>query len=119
MTYAKTDIFDEKLQALASASKAVAHPARWAILLYLAEQKSCISGDITKELPLSRATVSQHLQELKEQGFIRGTVEGKNVCYCLNPAKLAEVIALIQEQSQPLINYLYELEQQSATDSCC
>ena len=84
MTYAKTDIFDEHLQLLAGFTKALSHPARMAILEFLAEQDQCISGDITDEIPLSRTTVSQHLQELKNAGLIKGTVSGTRVYYCID-----------------------------------
>lgn len=84
MTYAKTTIFQENQQELARFAKALSHPARIAIIELLAEKQVCISGDISNELPLSRTTVSQHLQELKELGIIKGEVSGQNVCYCLN-----------------------------------
>jgi len=84
MTYAKKDIFNEHLQLLAGFTKALSHPARMAILEYLASQDQCISGDITGEIPLSRTTVSQHLQELKNAGLIKGTVSGTRVYYCID-----------------------------------
>jgi ArsR family transcriptional regulator, arsenate/arsenite/antimonite-responsive transcriptional repressor len=51
--------------------KALAHPARLAILQYLAEIQTCITGDIADELPLSRTTVNQHLKELRDVGLIK------------------------------------------------
>lgn len=87
MTYAKTEVFSEDLQELATFAKLLSHPARLSILQYLAECKACISGDIAQELPLSRSTVSQHLQELKKGGLIQGEIEGNKICYCLNPQK--------------------------------
>lgn len=83
MTYSKTEHFTEDLQKLASIAKVLSHPARLSILQYLAEAKCCISGDITNEIPLSRTTVSQHLQELKKAGIIQGTVSGVKINYCL------------------------------------
>ncbi len=91
MAYAKTDLFDTKLNAAAVLFKALAHPARLAILKYLAETKVCITGDISDELPLSRTTVNQHLKELKNAGLIQGTVDGVKVNYCLNPDKIREL----------------------------
>jgi DNA-binding transcriptional ArsR family regulator len=90
MTYAKTDLFDEKLQELAELAKVLSHPARLAILNYLAKTRMCISGDISNELPLSRTTVSQHLQELKKAGLIQGTIEGVKISYCLDLTKIKE-----------------------------
>lgn len=84
MTYAKTVDFDVKLQQTAKFAKLLSHPARVAILLYLAEGKGCTSGDIAEELPLSRTTVSQHLQELKNAGLITGEADGLKINYSLN-----------------------------------
>lgn len=79
----KSEKFDNNLQELALLAKAISHPARLAILQYLAETKTCISGDISDFLPLSRTTVSQHLKELKQLGLIHGEIEGLKVNYCL------------------------------------
>lgn len=70
--------------ALADLAKAIAHPARIAILKILAQQKNCICGEIVDGLPLAQATVSQHLKELKAIGLIKGTIEGKTSCYCID-----------------------------------
>ena len=91
MAYAKTDLFSPKLNTAAVLFKALAHPARLAILKYLAETKVCITGDISDELPLSRTTINQHLKELKNAGLIQGRVEGVKVNYCLNPEKIKEL----------------------------
>jgi DNA-binding transcriptional ArsR family regulator len=79
----KSEKFDETLQELARFTKAVSHPARLAILQYLAETKTCISGDITDFIPLSRTTVSQHLKELRDLGLITGEIDGLKINYCL------------------------------------
>ena len=91
MTYAKTAAFTADQQQLARVAKALAHPARVAIIQLLASKKTCISGDIAAELPLSRTTVFQHLQELKALDLIRGEIDGLTVCYCLNTALLQQV----------------------------
>lgn len=80
----KRDIFNDEIQTLAQFAKVISHPARLAILKYLAETKTCISGDISNHLPLSRTTVSQHLKELKSFGLIKGEIDGLKVNYCLN-----------------------------------
>ena len=82
--YAKTTEFDEQQQQLAKYAKLLSHPARIAIIQLLASKQTCISGDIANELPLSRTTVSQHLQELKNADLIKGTIDGVTICYCLN-----------------------------------
>lgn len=79
----KKEKYDAEIQELSAFLKAISHPARLAILLYLSETKACISGDISNYLPLSRSTVFQHLQELKALGLIHGEIDGLKVNYCL------------------------------------
>jgi len=86
----KTEVFTTELQELARFTKVLSHPARLAILQYLAETKTCISGDISDYLPLSRSTVSQHLKELKEMGLIHGEIDGLKINYCLCGSKISE-----------------------------
>jgi DNA-binding transcriptional ArsR family regulator len=83
--------FDDNLQDLARFARVISHPARLAILQYLAETKTCISGDITDFIPLSRTTVSQHLKELRKLGLIRGEIDGLKINYCLCGAELTRL----------------------------
>lgn len=85
MGLTKTEIFSEQQNKLAVALKAIAHPARIAILQEIIKANSCICGDLVNELGLAQATISQHLKELKNAGLIQGTIEGVSVCYCINP----------------------------------
>ena len=50
-----------------------------------------MTGDITRELPLGRTTVNQHLSELKDAGLIKGEITGSRVKYCLNTSKIEEL----------------------------
>ena len=84
MGLTKTQGFTRNQLELASFAKALAHPARIAILQFLATQRSCFCGDIVDSLPLSQSTVSQHLKELKIVGLIKGDVEGPSICYCID-----------------------------------
>ena len=72
---------------LAEKMKALSHPTRLEILEIL-KDKCCICGEIVDVLPLSQATVSQHLKVLKEAGFIIGETDGTKVCYMLNQIAL-------------------------------
>ena len=80
----KSEEFTSKENALAKYAKALAHPARIAILKLLASRQTCMCGDIVDVLPLSQSTVSQHLKELKDAGLIKGEIEGAKVCYCID-----------------------------------
>lgn len=85
---------DEELAALA---KALAHPARVAILRQLADEGTCVCGEIVSALPLAQATVSQHLKVLKDAGFVQGELDGPRVCYCLEPKTLKRFRKLVSE----------------------
>jgi len=91
MVQSKTELFEKELAEMAVLFKAMAHPARLRILQFLAETKTCITGDISEELPLGRTTVNQHLSELKNVEMIQGHIEGVKTKYCLNPEKMKEV----------------------------
>ncbi len=110
MVYAKTQLFENELQACALFCKALAHPARLAILKYLSETKVCMTGDISSELPLSRTTVNQHLSELRDAGLIVGSTEGAKTNYCLNSAKLKEL-------KETLLLFMDQMD--AAAENCC
>ena len=73
-----------KQEQLARLAKAMGHPARVAILELLAKQAQCCFGDIREGLPIAKATVSQHLKELKDAGLIQAEVETPKVKYCID-----------------------------------
>jgi ArsR family transcriptional regulator len=82
---------------LAELSKALAHPARVAILRLLVRREGCIVGDIVDEIPLAQSTISQHLKQMKQAGLIRGDVDGPRVCYCVEPGVVALFKALVEQ----------------------
>lgn len=89
----KVNISDSQ-ERLARIAKAMGHPTRIAILEFLAKRSECFFGDIHEVLPISKATVSQHLSELKGAGLIQGTIEPPKVRYCLNCDAWKEAKAL-------------------------
>jgi ArsR family transcriptional regulator, arsenate/arsenite/antimonite-responsive transcriptional repressor len=111
MPLTKTDEFKPRDVRLALLAKALAHPARVAILRTLAKRNACVCGEIVDELPIAQATVSQHLKELKIAGLVDGTVEGPSSCYCLN----SEAIDEMAEQLNALFD---ELRGGCGTASC-
>ena len=76
--------YTSEQEQIARFAKAMGHPARMAILSFLSNQESCYFGGIHEELPIAKATVSQHLKELKDAGLIQGEIEGPKVKYCIN-----------------------------------
>lgn len=91
MGVSKTEHFSDEQNELATLFKAIAHPARIAIVEYLLKIDTCICGDIVNELPLAQPTVSQHLKELKNAGIIKGTIEGTAICYCINEVTFKKI----------------------------
>ena len=86
----KREEFGKKKQHLAMFGRAIAHPARISILKILAKQESCNCNDLVQRLPLSQATVSQHLKELRNCGLINGTSYKTSSIYSLNKNILKE-----------------------------
>lgn len=95
MGLSKTELFPQHYIDIAAMAKALAHPARIAILDYLIKKGECACGDIVEELPLSQSTVSQHLKSMKEAGIIRGDVDGVFRCYCINTTTCQSLMAQI------------------------
>ncbi|AXT57623.1 winged helix-turn-helix transcriptional regulator [Aquimarina sp. MMG015] len=91
MGITKTQIFDQQQNELAQTFKILGHPARIAILQYISKQDACICNDLVEEIGLAQATISQHLKELKSIGLLKGEVEGKSMCYCINIDKWNEL----------------------------
>ncbi len=75
--------------------KALGHPARVQLLLYLAAHGSCYFGNLADVLPLAPSTISQHVTILKQAGLILGSADEQRVCYCVNPERLRQLKSLI------------------------
>jgi predicted transcriptional regulator len=102
MGITKTESYTMQTLHLADLFKALGHPARIAILQYISKQTACICGDIVSELPLSQASISRHLQELKAVGLIKGEITGTSVCYCINPILLPTLVDFINQIHSPI-----------------
>ena len=93
----KTEHFTQEQNDISKVLKALAHPARIAIVEYLLSVDTCICNDIVDELPLAQPTVSQHLKELKNAQIIQGNIEGNSICYCINPATFKKMEHFISQ----------------------
>ena len=91
----KTHIFSPRQNELSRIAKVMAHPARIAILEYISKQENCICTDLVDEIGLAQPTISQHLNEIKKIGLLKGTFEGKNLCYCIDTQRWEEVQQLL------------------------
>jgi len=100
----KHKLFTPYQNKIAEMAKAIAHPARVAILELIVKKGACVCGDIVDELPLSQSTVSQHLKELKKAGILKGEVDGAYRCYCLNAKECKDFAVLLQKLFSKLTN---------------
>lgn len=82
---------------LARYLKALAHPARIAIMKILTHRDTCICNEIVQELPLAQSTVSQHLKELKAAGLVQGNITPPKVKYCINQENWQKAKILIEK----------------------
>ncbi|MFH1195798.1 MAG: metalloregulator ArsR/SmtB family transcription factor [bacterium] len=96
MAKAKIEEFTVEESELADIAKALSHPARLKILKILSQMDVCMCGEIVDLLPLAQATVSQHLKELKRVGFIKGTIEGPKMCYCIDTIAIQKYYGIIK-----------------------
>ncbi|WP_221392788.1 helix-turn-helix transcriptional regulator [Dyadobacter sp. NIV53] len=108
MGVTKTQVFTDKQNRIADLAKALAHPARVAIIQHLLKEKSCVCGDLVEVLPLAQATVSQHLKELKQVGILHGEINPPRVCYCINEP--------VWQEAKVIFGEIFESEVQV---NCC
>ena len=81
---------------LATFAKAIAHPTRVRILRLLARKEARMCSHIVDELPLAQSTVSEHLRILRTAGLVRANESGPRVSYCIVPAALQRLKALLE-----------------------
>jgi predicted transcriptional regulator len=91
MGITKSELFTAQQNELANVCRVLGHPARIAILEHLQRANACITSDLVSELGLAQATVSQHLNELKDVDLIQGTIEGSGRSYCINRTRWDEL----------------------------
>ncbi len=108
MGLTKSEIFTEEQNKIAAIAKVLGHPARIAILEFLIKLKSCVCGDLVKDIGLAQPTISQHLKELKNVGVIKGKIEGTSVCYCIH-----------EENWEDIKSLLGKFLNKKSTGSCC
>ena len=110
MGITKVQNYTEEQNELAALSKAFSHPARIAIIQYLLREKGCVNNDLVEELNLAQSTVSQHLNELKAIGLLKGTVAGTSMNYCIDE----EVWLLVKSRFTKLLDSF-----DPSGDYCC
>src|SRR5579884_2179826 len=70
--------------------RALANPARFRIVVLLAERKDYTSAQLSEALPLAQSSLFDHLTLLREVGIVQVSSDGPNPgrYYCLDPAAI-------------------------------
>jgi len=79
------------------AFKALAHPIRRDIVERLSGGASTV-GEATRDLGVSKPTISRHLRLLEEAGVVTRVIEGRTHRLTLRPETLAETSDWIESQ---------------------
>lgn len=87
----KLNEFKEEHRILAHFCRAMAHPARAAILTAIAQRGGRIMGDVIEIPSMANATVMQHLRELKRSGIIQGRIFGARCDFKIDENALAQL----------------------------
>lgn len=88
---------------LANFSKSLSHPARIMIIKVLSKHKDRTCKELVAELPLSQASVSQHLKALLEIGLICRKKFGAQSLYCVEWNTLDRVFTLYDRLSTKVL----------------
>ncbi|MGB0403638.1 MAG: ArsR/SmtB family transcription factor [Salibacteraceae bacterium] len=111
MGITKNSLFTEQQNEFSALAKALAHPARIAIIEHLLKSEVCINSHLVSELGLAQATISQHLKELKNAGLIQGSIDGTSMNYCINP--------LVWKKAKEQFNTLFDQHICCQGADCC
>ena len=69
--------------------KAIGHPMRFEILQFLISHPNCYTKDIVEHLPISQATVSQHIKQLREAGWLASETVCQMTSHWLDESNIA------------------------------
>jgi DNA-binding transcriptional ArsR family regulator len=79
--------------------RALAHPLRREIVERLSGGTASV-GEVTRDLPVSKPTISRHLRTLEEAGVVSRVVDGRTHRLALRPEALAEASDWIESQRE-------------------
>jgi phosphinothricin acetyltransferase len=68
--------------------RAMANPARFRIIVLLAERKDCTTVQLAEALPLAQSSLFDHLTLLREAGIVQVSSDGPNRYCCLDPSNI-------------------------------
>ncbi len=106
MGISKTHIHSTSENEFAAIAKILAHPARIAILSYIASSNGCLCKDIADRIKLSQPTTSQHLQVIQRLKVLDYSFVGGIMYYKLNKSVFSSL-------KEGLNNYFESVERKS------
>jgi DNA-binding transcriptional ArsR family regulator len=106
MAVEATDKLGDPYEKTANFARALSHPARVKIVEMLSEEGAMTCGMITEQIPLSQATVSQHLKLLKEANVIEMEKDGLKSIYTLKSSTVTDAHSFIYALLNQMINPL-------------
>jgi DNA-binding transcriptional ArsR family regulator len=78
---------------------ALAHPLRRGIVARLSQGPATV-GDATRDLGVSKPTISRHLRMLEEAGVVSRVIDGRTHRLALRPEALSGAADWIEDQRQ-------------------
>ena len=97
MGASKTEYFSPKHNLISTLCKAFAHPARIVILENILQGGEWICEDFQEIIPLSRASIWQHLEKLETANLIKGRFNDNEFVYKINECELESIKLYFKE----------------------
>jgi ArsR family transcriptional regulator len=82
-------------------ARALADPRRFALLEAIASRQECPCQHLTRDFPISKATISHHVRELALAGLVVPEREGKFVRYRVRMSVLQAYVAELRRRVKP------------------
>lgn len=80
--------------------RALANPARFRIVTFLAEVKDATSAQLEAVLPLAPSSLFEHVSRLREAGLVDASGDGPHRYYAINPSALRFVAGFLEHLGQ-------------------
>ena len=93
----KKQIHSQELVELSKLFKALAHPARIAIINRLLEEEDINCKSLQSEIDLAQSTISSHLKVLHDSGILGVKVIKNNAYYKVNVLVLKQVVLYVEK----------------------
>ena len=84
MAFSKANKYNQDEQFVNNSARAISYPARQEILKKLSKDGPCTVNELFKNQPISRATFSEHLKNLRESHLITCKEEFPSTIYDLD-----------------------------------